>query len=197
MKLQSLCVFCGSRFGARPAYVAAARALAEAAVRREIALVYGGASVGTMGALADRALELGGVVRGVIPEWLSSQEIAHRGLAELVVTKSMHERKQKMSDLADGYVAMPGGFGTLDELFEVLTWAQIGLHKKPIGLLDVDGFFQPLLQMVRHGEREGFIAPEHVALLVVDSDPASLLEKLSAHVPVDVGIKWTERRERT
>ena len=191
-----VCVFCGSRPGARPEYVAGARALAETLVAEGHEIVYGGASVGTMGALADRALELGGVVRGVIPRWLDSQEIAHVGLAELVVTESMHERKQRMTDLCDGYVAMPGGFGTFDELFEVLTWAQIGMHQKPIALYDVEGYFQPLLAMVRHGEREGFIAPEHLELLMVERDPAALVRTLVDHVPRDVGIKWVERRGR-
>lgn len=192
-----VCVFCGSRPGARPVFVESARALAASLVSGGHELVYGGASVGTMGAIADRALELGGTVRGVIPSWLDTQEITHRGLAELVITSSMHERKQRMSDLADAYVAMPGGFGTFDELFEVLTWAQIGIHQKPIGLLDVEGYFQPLMAMVAHGEREGFIAKEHVDLILVEREPAALLERLARYEPKDVGIKWAERRGRT
>ena len=198
MDLNAITVFCGSRPGARPIYADAARALAEALAARHLGLVYGGASVGLMGVLADRAIALGVRTVGVIPEWLVEREIVHLALTESIVTPNMHARKQRMSDLAGGYVAMPGGYGTFDELFEVLTWAQIGLHRKPIGLLDVDGYFAPLLAMVDRGVTEGFIAKEHRALLHVHGDPGELLDAMARAEPKDVGItKWEDARDRT
>jgi uncharacterized protein (TIGR00730 family) len=160
-----VCVFCGSRDGRSPAYLRAAREVGEALGRRGWGLVYGGASVGLMGAVADAALASGAPVVGVIPQSLADREIAHRGLTELVVVDGMHARKAEMAARCDAFLALPGGLGTFEELFEVLTWSLLGLHRKPVGLLDVEGYFSPLLAMVEHGAREGFIRPEHAALL--------------------------------
>jgi uncharacterized protein (TIGR00730 family) len=178
--VKRLCVFCGSSLGARPDYLAAASALGRALGEARMGLVYGGASVGLMGALADAALDAGAEVVGVIPQRMIDREIGHRDLTRLVVVQSMHERKSHMAHLADAFVALPGGFGTLDELAEVFTWRQLGLHQKPIGLLDVAGYFAPLLSYVDHAVAEGFVKREHRALLHVASDPASLLSLLWA-----------------
>jgi hypothetical protein len=151
-----LCVFCGSRFGSRPVYEAAARTLGQTLARQRIGLVYGGASVGIMGALADAALAAGGEVIGVIPRGVFTREIAHAGLTKLHVVGSMHERKALMAEQSDAFLAMPGGLGTYDELFEILTWRQIGLHRKPVGLLDVEGYFGPLRSVLDHAVSEGF-----------------------------------------
>jgi uncharacterized protein (TIGR00730 family) len=188
--LERVCVFTGSRPGARPAYATAAACFGRVLAARGSTLVYGGGMVGLMGILADAALDAGGDVIGVIPSWLDRKEIAHRALRDLRVVGSMHERKAQMADLAQAFVAMPGGFGTYDELFEILTWAQIGLHQKPIGLLDVEGYFEPLRALVDHGVREGFVAPEHKGLFVVDGDPARLLEGLERFAPPPLGQKW-------
>jgi uncharacterized protein (TIGR00730 family) len=168
--------------GARPSFAEAARALGAELGRRRIGLVYGGASIGVMGALADAALAAGGEVIGVIPHGLERKEIAHKGLTRLEVVGSMHERKALMSDLSDGFIAMPGGFGTFDELFEIITWRQIGLHAKPVGLLDVDGYFEPLRQMVARGVTDGFIPPAH-AELPCEADPSRLLDALELSAP--------------
>jgi len=163
--MKFLCVFCGSRPGASPAYTEAARGLGHTLGRAGWGLVYGGASVGLMGTLANAALEVGAPVVGVIPLSLVEREMAHRGLTELVVVDGMHARKAQMAARSDAFCALPGGLGTFEELFEVVTWALLGLHHKPIGLLDVEGYYTPLLQMVSHGAREGFVRPEHAALL--------------------------------
>lgn len=190
MVIRSICVFCGSSRGADAKYARAAEALADELARRSIDLVYGGGNIGLMGLLADRMLQHGRHVVGVIPEALRRLEVAHAGLPDLRVVASMHERKALMADLADGFVALPGGLGTIEELFEILTWRQLGIHGKPIGLLEVDEFFQPLLDWLQHSVREGFIRPEHAALLHAGRDAKSLLEALSAatdHKRVD---KW-------
>jgi uncharacterized protein (TIGR00730 family) len=179
MRLRSICVFCGSSTGVSATYVAAAQALAECTAKREMQLVYGGASVGLMGVLADAALAHDGRVVGVIPRALVDREIAHRGLTELHVVATMHERKARMAELADAFVALPGGLGTLEELFEVWTWGMLGLHAKPYGLLDVDGYYQPLIRFLDHARDEGFIRPAQRGRLVVDTDPAALLDALS------------------
>jgi uncharacterized protein (TIGR00730 family) len=160
---------------------------------RGMALVYGGGRVGLMGALADSALAGGASVYGVIPEALATTELAHRGLTQLSVVASMHERKAMMADLADGFVAMPGGFGTLDEFFEALTWAQLGFHRKPVGLLDVEGFFAPLLSMADAMVREGFVRAEHRAMIAIATDPASLLDAMTRRVP-PAATKWGGER---
>lgn len=186
----SVCVFCGSSAGADSAYRSAAERLGAFLAGRGHCLVYGGGRVGLMGALASAALTAGGRVIGVIPEALVAREIAHTGLTELHVTTGMHARKARMLELADAFVAMPGGFGTLDELFEVLTWAQLGIHAKPIGLLNLAGYFDPLIRFMDHAVDLGFVRAEHRALLPVAEDPALLLELMSRQTsPVP---KWTD-----
>lgn len=171
-----LCVFCGSKTGSRPAYVEAARAVGRALAARRVGLVYGGASVGVMGELADAVLAERGEAIGVIPHGVFDREVAHRGLTELHVVTSMHARKAMMADKSDAFLALPGGLGTFDELFEALTWKQIGLHQKPIGLLDVDGYFGDLMAMVRRSEREGFLDAAPIA--VVDPSIDVVLDAL-------------------
>jgi uncharacterized protein (TIGR00730 family) len=192
--LGRLCVFCGSNGGGRPDYLEAARALGRVLAQRGIGLVYGGARVGLMGALADAALASGGHVLGVMPESLVAKEVAHTGLTELRVVKSMHERKAMMADLSDGFVALPGGWGTLEELFEVLTWAQLGLHRKPCGLLNVAGYFDPLLAFLDHTIDEGFVRREQRAMVTVATTPAQLLDLFAAYEPPLVD-KWITRAE--
>jgi uncharacterized protein (TIGR00730 family) len=172
-----VCVFCGSSMGLSPVYAEAATALGKELAQRGIGLVYGGASVGTMGAVADAALAAGGEVIGVIPEALSQVEIAHAGLTELHVVPDMHQRKAKMAALSDAFLALPGGAGTLEELFEVWTWAQLGLHTKPIGLVDVAGYYAPLMSFAEHMVTEGFLGTGYRDLLTIDADAAKLLDR--------------------
>jgi len=171
-------VFCGASSGRLPAYAEAARALGAAAAARGLGVVYGGGRVGLMGALADGALSGGGEVIGVIPQELVDRELAHGGLSELRVVGSLHERKAVMSGLADGFVALPGGFGTLDELLEQLTWSQLGLHAKPIGLLDVDEYWRPLIALARHATAEGFVREADLGAIAVATDAVGLLDRL-------------------
>ena len=178
--------------GARPAYAAAAERLADALVRRGLGVVYGGGNVGLMGVLADATLERGGEVIGVIPEALLAREVGHRELTELRVVGSMHERKALMADLADGFVALPGGYGTIEELVEIVTWSQLGLHEKPCGLLDVEGFYAPLVAFFDHAVAEGFVRPQHRAMLLVDDDPDALLDAFAKWTPPAVH-KWIDR----
>ena len=177
--MQSVCVFCGSNPGARRAYAEAARGLGRTLAGRGMRLVYGGGAVGLMGTLADAALEAGGTVVGVIPGVLVEREIAHAGLTEIRVVHSMHERKYTMTELSDAFVALPGGVGTLEELFEVWTWSQLGLHAKPVGLLNVDGYFDALIAFLDHQTDERFMRGEHRDMLLVDTDPERLLERLA------------------
>lgn len=186
--LTRVAVYCGSSFGARPSYADAARLLGAALARRDIGLVYGGASVGLMGALADAVASSGGAVTGVIPRALVEREIAHGGLTDLLVVESMHERKALMTDLADGFVALPGGMGTIDELAEAVTWGQLGIHAKPCGLLDVDGYYASFLAFLDHGAAEGFLRREHRDALVVGTDPETLLDRLEA--ASGIPAKW-------
>lgn len=179
--MKSVCVFCGANPGARPSYAAAARHLGEALAARGLAVVYGGASTGLMGAVADAALARGGQVHGVLPEFMIAREIAHRGLTALHIVASMHERKAEMAARADAFVALPGGFGTLEELFEVLTWSQLGLHHKPCALLDVDGYYAPLVTFLDHATAEGLLRPEYRAMLFVEQAPERLVERLLTH----------------
>src|SRR5207344_759709 len=181
--MHRICVFAGSSPGARPEYALAAQELGRALVARRLGVVYGGARVGLMGAVADTVLAGGGLVTGVIPEGLVTKEIAHDGLTELRVVASMHERKAMMNDLADGFIALPGGWGTLEEFFEVLTWAQLGLHRKPCGLLNVRGFFDVLLSFVDHSVEERFLQREYRSMLVVSSSSDALLEQFDHYVP--------------
>jgi len=178
--IASICVYCGSRDGNRPVYRDAAAALGEAIAGRGLRLVYGGARVGLMGVLADAALAAGGDVLGVIPQDLTARELAHPGLTQLQVVASMHARKLAMIEAADAFVALPGGFGTLEELFEVLTWHQLGWHDKPCGLLDVDGFYTPLAACMQHMRDEGFVAPAYIDRIQVEPDPQRLVTQLSA-----------------
>ena len=191
--LQSVCVFSGSSPGARPSYTETATALGRAVAARGLRLVYGGASVGLMGAVADAALAAGGEVVGVIPQHLVDREVAHDGLTELRVTGSMHERKALMADLADGFVALPGGLGTLEELAEILTWSQLGLQSKPCGLLDVEGFFDPLLAFLDHTVTEQFVSTEHRALVLAADRPDALLDLLAGWRPGVPETKWLDR----
>jgi uncharacterized protein (TIGR00730 family) len=192
--MQAVCVFCGSNPGARYAYAESARALGRAVAGRGLRLVYGGAAVGLMGTLADAALEAGGTVIGVIPGVLVEREIAHAGLTEIRVVHSMHERKSLMAELSDGFIALPGGAGTLEELFEVWTWSQLGLHRKPVGLLNVDGYFDALIVFLDHQTDERFMRREHRDMLLVDDDPSRLLERFESYRPPIVE-KWIRASE--
>ena len=185
--MNRLCVYCGGSSGAHAAYAGAARELAELLVASGIALVYGGAARGLMGILADRVLELGGDAIGVIPKVLEDKEIAHPGLTELHVVSSMHERKSLMAVLADGFIAMPGGFGTLEEIVEVLTWGQLRFHGKPCGLLNVEAYFDHLLAFLDHAEAQGFLRREHREMLLVAASPGEMIERLVRYVPPDAG----------
>jgi uncharacterized protein (TIGR00730 family) len=184
-----ICVYCGSSPGASPTYAAAARAFGELLAARGIGLVYGGGRVGIMGEVADAVLANGGEVIGVIPGFLTGREIDHRGLTELHVVDTMHTRKAKMAALADAFVALPGGVGTMEELFEVWTWTQLGGQDKPVGLLDVDGFYGPLVTFLDHLVTTGFVRPEHRSILQVSAAPAELLSKLEGWTPLPTP-KW-------
>lgn len=175
-----ICVFAGSAPGTRSDYAAAARDLGVALALRDMGLVYGGARIGLMGVLADAVLDAGGHVTGVIPDALAAKEIAHRDLSDLHVVGSMHERKAMMTTLADGFIALPGGWGTLDELFEALTWSKLGLHRKPCGLLNVAGYFDPLLSFLGHAADEGFLTRAHMAAIAISSAPDALLNLMAA-----------------
>jgi len=178
--MHSVCVYCGSKVGKHPEYRRAAQQLGELLAARELQLVYGGGQVGLMGVIADAVLAAGGTVVGVIPDKLATKELLHPGVQEMHVVRTMHERKAKMTELADAFIAMPGGYGTFDELFEAITWAQIGYHNKPIGLLNTAGYFDPLLQLIGHAIEEQFIAPRHAELVVHDATPGALLDRLAA-----------------
>jgi uncharacterized protein (TIGR00730 family) len=188
--MQRLCVFCGSSTGNRAAFVDAAHALGTTLARRNIALVYGGHSTGVMGALADAVLAGGGTAIGIIPRGLNPAEVAHPGLSELRVVSGMHERKEMMESLADGFLALPGGFGTFEELFEMLTWLQLGIHSKPVAVLDVDGYWRGLHQLVRDAVANGFIEPDRAAMLLADADVDALLDQLAAWKPPALPIVW-------
>jgi uncharacterized protein (TIGR00730 family) len=174
---RNICVFTGSQGGTLPAYSESAQQLARKLVERGFGLVYGGGNVGLMNVIADAVLELGGHVTGVIPNALVSKEVAHRGLSDLRVVKSMHERKAMMAELSNGFIAMPGGIGTMEEFFEVLSWAQLGIHNKPCGLLNVAGYYDPLIEFLDRAVTQDFIKPKHRALLFVESEPALLLDR--------------------
>jgi len=178
--MERVCVFCGASSGRSPAYAEAARALGAAAAGRGLGIVYGGGRVGLMGALADAALAAGGEVIGVIPQELVDRELAHGGLTELRIVGSLHERKALMAELADAFVALPGGFGTLDELLEQLTWSQLGLHAKPVALLDVAGYWAPLIALARHATEEGFVREADLGAIVVGTDADALVDALVA-----------------
>jgi uncharacterized protein (TIGR00730 family) len=191
--VRSLAV-CGSRLGSRPAYRRAAEDFARAAARRGTTLVYGGGKVGMMGALADAALAAGGEVVGVIPRFLVEREVGHGGVSRLLLVDSMHERKARMAAMADAFVALPGGLGTLEELFEAWTWNLLGLHAKPCGLLDTEGYFSSLVSFLDRTVEEGFVATGHRAILIVEREPEALLDRLAA-APPPPAAKWTEPGE--
>jgi uncharacterized protein (TIGR00730 family) len=193
-ELSSICVFCGSNGGAHPAYLAAAKTVGEGLAKRGIRVVYGGGRVGMMGAVADAARAAGGEVVGVIPQQIFDLEIGHTGLDDLRVVSSMHERKALMAELADAFVALPGGIGTLEELFEVYTWAQLGLHAKPLALLDVAGYYQPLAAFLDHAVAQRFLRPETRAMLTVADDLDGLLETLADWRPAPMH-KWIDLEE--
>src|SRR4051794_7921163 len=190
-----VCVFCGSSCGTRPSYVDAARRLGTALARNGLGVVYGGGRVGLMGIVADAALAAGGRVVGVIPDPLATREVAHGGLTELHVVPGMHERKALMAGRSAGFLTLPGGIGTFEEFFEILSWAALGLHNKPIGLLNVDGYFGPLLRLLEHGVAEGFIRDRHLALLLVSEDPEALATGLLTHAPPPPGPVWIDPDE--
>ncbi|MGV3613792.1 MAG: TIGR00730 family Rossman fold protein [Fimbriimonas sp.] len=189
--MTSLCVFCGSSFGNNPLYRLMAIVVGRTLAARGIRLVYGGGRIGLMGTLADAALAAGGDVVGVIPQHLMAKEVGHTGLPDLRIVETMHERKALMAGLADGFIALPGGFGTFEELFEILTWSQLGLHPKPFGLLNAAGFYTPLLALLDHATAEGFIRPVHRELVLVGDTIDALLEAFEAFVPPD-DPKWVE-----
>jgi len=189
--LKRLCVFCGSSFGANPAYVKAANDLGTAIAKRGIGLVYGGARVGLMGEIASSVIKAKGEVIGVIPKDLLEKEVAYTDLSDLRVVGSMHERKFLMAELSDGFIALPGGLGTLEEIFEIITWAQLNFHNKPCGLLNIHGYYNDLIKFLDHTVEEKFIEPEHRAMIVIDDDPESLLEKFLIYEPPKVDkAKW-------
>jgi uncharacterized protein (TIGR00730 family) len=189
-----ICVFTGSRQGARSTYVEVARCLGRALVRRHYGLVYGGGKVGLMGVIADTVLALGGHVTGVIPDALVTKEVAHEGLSELRIVKSMHERKAVMAELADGFIAMPGGIGTMEEFFEVLSWAQLGIHNKPCALLDAAGYYQPLIRFLDHAVAEDFLTPKHRALLLVEKEAEELLERIDVSIATHAAQRFDAAR---
>jgi len=192
--LKRICVFCGSSMGARASYAAAAENLARHLVASGIAIVYGGANRGLMGRLADTALEAGGEVIGVMPRSLVEKEVAHAGLSKLYVVSSMHERKAQMAELSDAFIALPGGYGTLEEFCEVLTWTQLGLHRKPCGILNVDGYYDRLLALFDHAVNEQFVKPVHQRMVIADAREESLLRRLMEHQSPEVA-KWFDREE--
>ena len=192
--MERICVFCGSSDGARPGYVQAAKAMGTAIARAGLGLVYGGGKVGLMGVVANAALAAGGSVIGVIPQALVDKEVGHNHLTDLRVVGSMHERKQMMADLSDGFIAMPGGFGTLEEFCEILTWAQLGFHRKPCGILNTEGYYDPLLTFFDHVVTEGFVRPVHRSAIVVNDQPEALLDFMLTYTP-PVVEKWIKSDE--
>jgi uncharacterized protein (TIGR00730 family) len=193
--VKRICVFCGSSPGARPEYADAAREMGRVLAESGTGLVYGGGRVGLMGIVADAVMQGGGEVIGVIPDALMRREVGHAGVTDLRVVGSMHERKAVMADLSDGFVAMPGGYGTFEEFCEVITWSQLGIHPKPCGLLNVAGYYAPLLAMFDHAVAEGFVRPPHRAMVLEESAPAPLLARMRAFSPLH-GEKWITPDER-
>lgn len=193
--LERVCVFCGTNAGARNDYGQAARRLGEVLASEKIELIYGGSSIGMMGELADAVLEHGGQVTGVIPQRLVEKEAAHTGIGNLIVVASMHQRKAQMSDLADGFIALPGGIGTLEGFLEIVTWGQLGIHVKPCGLLNVAGYFDALIQWLDDSVKEGFITEGHRAMILVDDDPSRLVKRMREFRPSE-GERLLERANR-
>ena len=194
LRLEAVCVFCGTSAGNRSAYADAARALGTLLTARATRLVYGGGDIGLMKIVADAALAAGGEVIGVIPQTLADREVAHAGLTKLHVVQTMYERKQMMNDLSDGFIALPGGLGTLEEFFEVLSWGQLGMHAKPCGILDVDGYYEPLLALLDRAVDDGLLKVENRAMLIYETDAERLLDRMAAYEPPTV-TKWIGRAE--
>lgn len=190
--MKSVCVFCGAHAGDDPAYSNAAYDLGRKLAARSIGLVFGGGSVGMMGAVADATLAAGGTAHGVIPKGLATKEIAHPSLTRLEIVPNMHARKARMAELAEGFIALPGGFGTLEELFEVITWAQLGIHRKPVGILDVQGYYAPLIRMINEAVAKGFIRPEYRQLLITANSDDDLLDRMSNYTAPDLHRWMTE-----
>lgn len=190
--MKRICVFAGSKAGTDRAYTDAAVQLGEEMIKHGVELVYGGSRSGLMGSVANTVLEKGGCAIGVMPTGLFSGEMVHQELTELHEVNDMHERKAKMSELADGFIALPGGFGTLEEIFEVVSWGQLGIHQKPVGLLNVKDYYEPLINVVENGVKGGFIPESHAQLLTVESDPAYLLDRLKTYRPPQLEYKWRE-----
>jgi uncharacterized protein (TIGR00730 family) len=193
--MNRICVFCGTNPGSHPAYGLAARELGRVLAEQSIELVYGGASVGIMGELADSVQEHGGHVTGIIPQQLMEKEAAHTGIRNLIVVASMHQRKSQMADMSDGFIALPGGIGTLEGFFEVLTWGQLGIHAKPAGILNIEGYFDGLTGFLDHAVREGFLTEPHRHAIVVQTNPSLLLEQMRAYTPPE-GEKLMGRTHR-
>jgi len=192
-KLRAVCVYCGSNFNGDPQLRIAIKQLADTLVKEEIRLVYGGGSVGVMGVLANDILEAGGLVTGVIPQFLMDKEVGHKGVSEMILTENMHQRKQKMADLSDGFVVLPGGFGTLEEFFEVLTWLQLGLHHKPIGVLNIGGFYDPLFAQMEMMVKSKFLKPANRDLVFNETDAEILIEKMDNYSAVPDEVWFKER----
>ncbi|MCT2536201.1 TIGR00730 family Rossman fold protein [Aquibacillus koreensis] len=188
--MQSICIFAGSKLGKHLEYQESANALGKLIANKGLRLIYGGSKTGLMGAVANAVLKEGGQVIGVMPKGLFSGETVHNGLSQLIEVESMHERKAKMSELADSYIALPGGLGTFEELFEVLCWAQIGIHQKPIGLLNVKGYYDPLIQLVTYSAEEGFSGDAHMGIIQTSNNPDQLLQKLETYSPPVMETKW-------
>ncbi len=190
--MKSICVYCGSGAGSSAVFATAAKQLAASLVNQDIALVYGGGNIGLMGVLADEVMRLGGHVTGVIPQALMDKEVGHTGLSKLHIVRNMHERKALMAELSDGFIAMPGGIGTLEELFEMFTWSQLGFHEKPLGLLNVDGFYDGLITFLHHTVQNQFLKAEHLNLLINESEPARLLQRFKDFQPLHLN-KWLSK----
>ena len=192
--MQSVCVFCGSSTGTDPAYAEAARSLGRTLAEANVRLVFGGGHVGLMGIISNAVIDAGGEAIGVIPHFLVERELAHDGLSDLRIVDTMHERKAMMSDLSEGFIALPGGTGTLEEFFEVLTWAQLGEHRKPCGLLNVAGYYAPLITIFDHMVHKGFLSAFNRSIVLVESEPAALIQRLEDYEP-PAKTKWIDRSE--
>ena len=189
MNLARICIFCGSSTGVRSEYADAAKAMGQALLRRRIGLVYGGGCVGLMGTVADAVMGGGGEVIGVIPEALVTRELAHGDITQLIIVHSMHDRKAKMAELADAFIALPGGYGTFEEFCEILTWAQLGMHRKPCGILNVNNYYEPLMRLFDNAVAEGFLRPANRRLVIEETDPSRLLDVLETYTPPQTE-KW-------
>jgi uncharacterized protein (TIGR00730 family) len=189
--MKSICVFCGSNSGDDPVYLAAAEHVGEFLASRGISLVFGGGRVGLMGKIADTVMSRGGTVTGIIPAALDRKEVAHKGLTKLHIVNSMHERKAMMAELSDGFIALPGGFGTFEEFFEIVTWAQLGIHQKPCGLLNINGFYDPLIELARHSSSQGFIRKEHLDLILIEDNIEDLFRAMEDYTPPLIE-KWID-----